>query len=126
MTEFTIHLANRPGMLAALTERIAEAGVAIEALAAFGLDEIGVVHIVVSDAATTRGVLERAGMAFEERPVLTTVLQPGPAAVAAMAHRLGAAGVNIEAIYLLRTHADSVEFAIAVDKPSVAETRLAS
>ena len=126
MTEFTVHLANRPGMLAALTERIAESGVAIEALAAFGFDDIGVVHVVVSDAATTRGVLSRAGMAYDERPVLTTVLKPGPAAVAAMAHRLAEAGVNIEAIYLLRTHPDGVEFAVAVDQPSVAESRLAS
>ena len=126
MTEFTVHLANRPGMLAALTERIAEAGVHIEALAAFGLDELGVVHIVVTDAATARRVLTRAGMAFEERDVLTTVLRPGPAAVAELAHDLAAAGVNIEAMYLLRTNGDSSEFAIAVDKPRVAETRLAS
>ncbi|MEX0827306.1 MAG: hypothetical protein WD184_11205 [Acidimicrobiia bacterium] len=126
MTEFTVHLANRPGMLAALTERIAEAGVHIEALAAFGLDELGVVHIVVTDAATTRGVLTRADIAFEERNVLTAVLRPGPAAVAEMAHDLAAAGVNIEAMYLLRTNGDSSEFAIAVDKPKVAEARLAS
>jgi len=126
MTEFTVHLANRPGMLAALTERIAEAGVHIEALAAFGLDELGVVHIVVSDAATARGVLTRAGMAFEERDVLTTVLAPGPAAVAKMAHGLAEAGINIEALYLLRTNNDTMEFAIAVDKPALAEPRLAS
>jgi hypothetical protein len=43
-----------------------------------------------------------------------------------MAHRLAEAGVNIEAIYLLRTHPDGVEFAVAVDQPSVAESRLAS
>jgi hypothetical protein len=126
MTEFTVHLANRPGMLAALTERIAQAGVHIEALAAFGLDEIGVVHIVVSDPSTARGVLTRAGMAFEERDVLTTILEPGPAAVAKMAHGLAEAGVNIEAMYLLRTNGDFSEFAIAVDKPTVAQPRLAS
>lgn len=126
MTEFTVHLANRPGMLAALIEWIAEAGVEIEALAAFGIDDVGVVHVVVSDAAATRRVLDQAGIAFEERPVLTILLEPGPAAVAAMARRLGEAGVNIEAIYLLRTHPDALEFAVAVDQPAVAESRLAS
>lgn len=126
MTEFTVHMANRPGMLAALTERIAEAGVTIEALAAFGIDDMGVVHVVVSDAPVTRTVLERAGIAFEERPVLTTLLEPGPAAVAEMARSLGEAGVNIEALYLLRTHPDAVEFAVVVDQLSVAESRLAS
>jgi hypothetical protein len=126
MTEFTVHLANRPGMLAALTERIAEAGVHIEALAAFGIDDLGVVHIVVTDAATTRAVLTRADIAFEERNVVTAILKHGPAAVAEMAHDLAAAGVNIEAMYLLRTNGSTVEFAVAVDQPAVAQPRLAS
>ena len=112
MTEFTVQLANRPGMLAALTERIAQAGVRIEALAAFGIGEIGIVHIVAEDAPTVRGILSRAGMTFEERTILTTHLPPGPAAVSTMAHRLADAGVNIEAMYLLRTKPDGVEFAV--------------
>jgi hypothetical protein len=44
MTEFTVRLANRPGMLATLTEQLASAGINIEALAAFGVDEMGVVR----------------------------------------------------------------------------------
>ena len=126
MTEFTVHLANRPGMLAALTERIAVAGVDIESLAAFGNGEIGVVHLLVGDADTTRSVLDEAGIAFEERPILTTLLAPGPAAVAAMARSLASAGVNIEAMYLLRTRPEGLEFAVAVDRPEAAERRLAS
>ena len=47
MTEFTVHLSNQPGMLACLTEKLVEAGVNIEALAAFGVDEIGVVRLMV-------------------------------------------------------------------------------
>ena len=125
MTEFTIQLANRPGMLAALTEKIAEAGVDIEALAAFGIGEIGIVHIVADDAATVRAILDRAGMAFEERRILTTHLSRGPAAVATMAHRLADADVNIEAMYLLRTKPDGVEFAVAVDRPDEAAHHLA-
>lgn len=126
MTEFTVHLANRPGMLAALTERIAVAGVDIESLAAFGNGEIGVVHLLVGDAETTRAVLDEAGIAFEERAILTTLLAPGPAAVAAMARSLATAGVNIEAMYLLRTRPEGLEFAVAVDLPEEAQRRLAS
>ncbi len=50
MTEFTVNLANRPGMLAALTETLAAAGVMIEALAAFGLDDEGHVRVIVDNA----------------------------------------------------------------------------
>ena len=117
MTEFTVRLANAPGMLAALTEHLDDAGVHIEAVAAFGAGARGVVHLVVSDAATTRAVLREAGMAFEERPVLTTSLPAETGALAAMARRLADSGVNIEALYLLRSSAEGLEFAVAVDRP---------
>ena len=117
MTEFTVKLANAPGMLAALTENLDDAGVHIEAVAAFGVGARGVVHLVVSDADTTRAVLRDAGMAFEERPVLTTSLPARTGALAAMARRLADSGVNIEALYLLRSSAEGLEFAVAVDRP---------
>jgi hypothetical protein len=126
MTEFTVHLANRPGMLAVLTEMISAAGVDIEALAAFGNGDIGVVHLLVSDAETTRSVLDEAAMRYEERSILTTILPPGPAAVAAMAHSLAVAGINIEGMYLLRTSPNGLEFAVAVDQPEEGARRLAS
>ncbi len=44
MTEFTIQLSNRPGQLAALAKMLADAGVNIEALAAFGVEDLGVVR----------------------------------------------------------------------------------
>jgi len=117
MTEFTVRLANAPGMLAALTEHLDDAGVHIEAVAAFSAGARGVVHLVVSDAETTRAVLREAGMAFEERPVLTTSLPAQTGALAAMARRLADSGVNIEALYLLRSSAEGLEFAVAVDRP---------
>ena len=46
MTEFTVHLANRPGQLATLARLLADAGVHIEALAAFANGELGVVRLV--------------------------------------------------------------------------------
>lgn len=124
MTEFTVRLANRPGMLAALTERISSAGINIEALAAFGLDEEGVVRLMVDDATTTRSVLRLADIVFDEREVLITNLDPRPGALAEMARRLADAEVNIEAMYLLRSSAEGMEFAIAVDNPDRARLRL--
>jgi len=126
MTEFTVRLANRPGMLAMLAERIASAGVNLEALAAYGFGEEGRVHLIVDDAAAARGVLRRAGLAFEEREVLLTTLPHRPGSVAAMARSLADAGVNIEAIYLLRSSAEGHEFAVAVDEPGAAQQRLAA
>ena len=117
MTEFTVRLANAPGMLAALAERLDEAGIHVEAVAAFGAGARGVVHLVVTEAAATRAVLRAAGMSFEERPVLTTAIPARTGALASMARRLADSGVNIEALYLLRTSAEGLEFAVAVDRP---------
>src|SRR5690606_40028779 len=38
MTEFIVHVENRPGRLATITELLSDAGVNIEALAAYGYD----------------------------------------------------------------------------------------
>lgn len=125
MTEFTVHLANRPGMLAMLAEQLASAGVNIEALAAYGFGEQGRAHLMVGDAASVRGLLRRAGLFFDEREVLATTLSHEPGAVAAMARSLADAGVNIEALYLLRCSSEGLQFAIVVDDPEAARRHLA-
>ncbi len=125
MTEFTVRLANRPGMLAALAETLGWAGVNIEALAAFGVDEEGVVRLIVDDAATARRALKQAGLAATERTVLTTVLPHRPGSLAEMTRRLADAHINIEAVYLLNTTADGLEFAVAVDESDQAAAYLA-
>jgi hypothetical protein len=124
MTEFTVNLANRPGMLAALTETLAEAGVAIEALAAFGLDDEGYVRVIVDNAEATRQALRAAGLTATERTVLTTTLSHRPASLAKMARSLADSGVNIDAMYLLNSCADGLEFAVAVDEPERARPYL--
>lgn len=124
MTEFTIQLANRPGQLAELTEALAFAGVNIEALAAFGVDEDGYVRIIVSDAATTRRTLRKAGLACSERSILTTVIGHEPGSLAKLTRRLAGSGVNIEALYLLNSHADGQEFALIVGEAEPAKELL--
>lgn len=114
MTEFTVHLANRPGSLADLAELLGEAGVNIEALAAIGMDATGTVRLLVDDEPTTRRVLEHHDMSFEERRVIITMLPDRPGSVAAMTRQLADAGINIDAMYLLRSTPEGLEFAVAV------------
>ena len=124
MTEFTVNLANRPGMLAALTETLAAAGVTIEALAAFGLDDEGYVRVIVDDAAEARQSLRAAGLIFTERAILTTTLSPRPNSLAEMARSLADSGINIDAMYLLNSCAAGLEFAVVVDEPERARPHL--
>lgn len=120
MTEFVVHMDNRPGMLAALTEVLAAAGVNIEALAAFGFDGEGVVRLVVDDADSTRRALREAGLAAEEMQVLSAFLPHTPGQLATVTRKLADSGINIDAVYIINSSADGIELAIAVDQPETA------
>jgi hypothetical protein len=124
MTEFTIHLANRPGQLAGLAKVMSDGGVNIEALAAFGLGEIGVVRMVVNDADGARRVITDAGLVAEERRVLTTILSHRPGALAALTQSLADAEVNIDGMYVLHSHNDEIELAIAVGDEDAARSAI--
>ncbi len=125
MTEFTIRLANRPGMLAELAQLLGQGGVNVEALAAFGHGEDGQVRIIVDNADVTRRIFRSAGIALDEREVITTILPDRPGELARMTKELADGGVNIDAMYLLNTHADGREFAVAVSDGELARQRLA-
>jgi hypothetical protein len=120
MTEFVVRMDNRPGRLAALTEALAEAGVNIEALAAFGLDGEGVVRLIVDDATAARRTLREAGLSAEEHQVLTAFLPHSPGQLAAVARSLADSDINIEAVYVLNSGADGIELAVVVDQPASA------
>ncbi|MBT8203008.1 MAG: ACT domain-containing protein [Acidimicrobiia bacterium] len=125
MTEFTIHLANRPGQLAGLTKLMADAGVEIEALAAFGMEDIGIVRLVVGDAENARRAIDEAGLVAEQRRVVTTVLSHRPGALAALTQSLAEAGVNIDGLYVLHSRTDEVELALAVGDEEAARAAIA-
>ncbi len=120
MTEFVVKMENRPGRLASLTEALAAFGVNIEALAAYGTDGNGTVRLIVDDAATTRRVLDEAALANEENTVLTAHLPHRPGELAQLTRSLADAGVNIDALYVLRANASGIELAISVDQPATA------
>lgn len=120
MTEFIVQMENQPGRLAALTEALAAFGVNIEALTAYGHDGEGTVRLIVNDAPTTRRVLEEAALRSEEHTVLTARVPHRPGELARLTRSLADANVNIDAIYVLNTTADGIEFAISVDQPESA------
>ena len=117
MTEFVVQMENRPGRLASLTEALAAFGVNIEALAAYGTNGEGTVRLIVDDAATTRRVLREAALHNEEHMVLTAQLPHRPGELARLTRLIADAGVNIDALYVLRSNAEGIELAISIDEP---------
>ncbi len=124
MTEFTVHMANRPGQLATLADKLFKAGVHLEALAAFSQGEDSVVRLMANDVDAARRVLTEAGVRFEEQRVIETVIKDAPDALANMTRKLADSGINIEAMYLLHANGDSLHFAVAVDDHETAAPHL--
>lgn len=120
MTEFVVKMENRPGRLASLAEALAAVGVNVEALAAYGHDGDSSVRLIVDDAPSTRRILNEAALRFEENTVLTVQLPHRPGELANMTRLLADVGVNIEALYVLRSSSDGIELALSVDQPETA------
>ena len=125
MTEFTVHLANRPGQLATLARRLADAGVNLEAFAAFAWGEEGVVRLMADDDDTARRVLDEASLAYDEKRVIATIVPNRPGALATLTESLAATGVNIDAMYLLHSNGEMLHYALAVNDPDTASAHLA-
>jgi hypothetical protein len=125
MTEFEVQMENRPGRLASLTETLAGFGVNIEALAAYGTNGEGTVRLIVDDAPTTRRVLEEAALNCEEHMVLTARLPHRPGELARLTRAIADAGVNIDALYVLRSNSDGIELAVVLDEHDEALPALA-
>lgn len=117
MIEFVVRLDNHPGALSALTDVLGDAGINIEAMSAWGANGNGVVRLITDNDTTTRHVLAEAGLVNTEHQVLTAQLTDEPGSLARVTRQLGDAGVNIEALYVLRSTSDGIELAIAVDDP---------
>ncbi|MCP4249890.1 MAG: hypothetical protein GY778_22840, partial [bacterium] len=113
------------GQLAGLAKVMSDGGVNIDALAAFGVGELGVVRMVVSDPESARRVITEAGLVAEERRVLTTILSHRPGALAALTQSLADAEVNIDGMYVLHSHDDEIELAIAVADEDAAKAAIA-
>ncbi|MCE9616685.1 MAG: ACT domain-containing protein [Lentisphaerae bacterium] len=97
--QFTLYLANRPGELARITRVIARARINIEGISAFTSTDVGLVQIVVSNAAKTRATLQRAGVAFTVQDVVVVALPNTPGALADVTARIAESGANINYLY---------------------------
>ncbi len=117
MIEFVVRLDNHPGALAALTDVLGDAGINIEAMSAWGANGNGVVRLITDNETITRHVLAEAGLVNTEHRVLTAHVTDEPGSLARVTRQLGDIGVNIEALYVLRSSSEGIELAIAVDDP---------
>ena len=99
VTQFTLTLQSKPGVLAQVCSTLAKAGVNITALCAPEVRGKGKVRIMVGDLPRARQVLKAAKLRFGEEEAVVVTLEDRPGALADAAERLSRAKVNVKCAY---------------------------
>lgn len=99
ISQISVFVENSRGKLAAITERIANAGVDIRALSIGDSSDFGVLRMIVSDAPKARTAIEAGGHLVSITKVIAVVMPDVPGSMAKVIRDASDAGVNIEYIY---------------------------
>jgi len=115
MRDFVIPLTHRPGELATVTNALSLEGVNIRSLTAMSFGNQAVVRILPDDVEAGRSALRSANIRFEEKELVSVLLENRAGELTGVAGRLSDAGLNLEALYVIGLADDMIELAIAVD-----------
>jgi hypothetical protein len=98
-TQFSVFLANKPGVLSQVCNQLAAAKVNILALSMMDSSEHGVMRFIADDAARTRRALIRLNLPTTETDVISMELPNRPGALADVCDRLSNHHVNVNYAY---------------------------
>ncbi len=104
--EFFVRARNVPGLLYKMSSLLGEHGVNVESISAFAVnDDEAIFRIVSNDIETTAKLLSRMDNVLEADvgDVLVVKLENKPGELAKAAERLHKRGVDLEAVYILKT-----------------------
>jgi hypothetical protein len=115
MKDFVIPLTHRPGELAGVANALSLQGVNIKSVAAMTLGTQALLRLIPDDVEAARSALRAGNIRFEEKEVITVLLENRAGELTGVAGKLSDAGLNLEAIYLVGVAGDLIELALAVD-----------
>ncbi|TWT41712.1 hypothetical protein RAS1_28330 [Phycisphaerae bacterium RAS1] len=98
-TQFSVFLANKPGILARVCQCLAAEHVNILAMSMMDATEHGVLRLVVEDPENARRAISMLDLPVSESAVLATTLPNRPGALADVVERLASAHVNVNYAY---------------------------
>ena len=97
--QFSIFLANKPGVLSRIFRELGKAKVNISTIAMMDSMEHGVLRTIVDDPSTARSVFQKLNVSVSETEVLTIALPNRPGAAADLCERMAAAHISIGYMY---------------------------
>ncbi|MGE3180950.1 MAG: amino acid-binding protein [Phycisphaerae bacterium] len=99
MTQFSVFLVNKPGVLARVCQQLADSKVNIMAMTMMDATEHGVLRIVAEKPEEAREALGKLDVQSAETPVIAAVMPNRPGAMADVVQRLASARVHIDYAY---------------------------
>jgi hypothetical protein len=125
-TAIRIRLANRPGELIRLTTKLAQAGINLEAGAGIATGTEGVLELLVTDTTKAEQILRDQGITFNETKVTLAWIPDKIGGLAEAITPLAEAGINVDALYLVRSEGKQNLVAIGTDNPEKADKLLST
>jgi len=99
VTQFSVFMINKPGVLQQVCQELGQAKINIVALTMMDSMEHGVLRIVADDASRTREVLAPLGVPLSETDVLSVPMPNHPGAIADICSRLSDAKCRVSYAY---------------------------
>lgn len=98
-TQFSIFLVNKPGVLARVVQRLADAKVNITAISMMDSTEHGVLRLVVEKPDAARNAMKDMDLNVLETQVLTAAMPNRTGALADVVERLATAHISVQYAY---------------------------
>ena len=119
--QLSVFSENRPGMLADVTEQLAEAGIDIEALTIADTAEFGVLRFIVDSPKKALSVLKLNGFVASITPVIALKMKNEPGSLAKIAKTLAGEEISIEYLYACVASEEGSAFVVLrVENPDAA------
>jgi len=99
VTQFSLALENRPGVLAEVCSELAAKAVNIEGIMASDVRGWGSVRLVVNHLEAARKVLDALGIRYVEEEVLAVHLSDRPGSLSSITRKLDENKINVDYVY---------------------------
>ena len=99
LKQVSVFVENKPGRLAAVTEKLYEKGINIRAFTIAEAGDFGIIRMVVDKTDEAYEILRNAGFTVTLTRVLGVEVEDEPGGLYKIAKALGDANVNIEYVY---------------------------